>query len=55
MTRKKRTLMRYRKGANKVSTIAIKEQQKLYQPGKSGAVSYIKMYTKMMRNVNEKR
>ena len=36
LTRKKRTivrliLMRYRKGANKVSTIAIKEQQKLYQ------------------------
>ena len=34
LTRKKRTLvrlilMRYRKGANKVSTIAIKEQQKL--------------------------
>ena len=24
-------LMRYKKGANKVSTIAIKEQQKLYQ------------------------
>lgn len=36
--------MRYRKGANKVSTIAIKEQK-----------SYIKMYIKMTRNVNEKR